>query len=163
MGKHVMGAQNSKNFAIFVPLFITLIIVRGASGIAQTVAVVFEAFATTVFVHLAARFLWAPLLKKTGFWWSNLFLGSAIVAIGLAAAIAGTELGGLRGIWSLSAYVANAGLLFSWALATIRGVEDKKAPSQSSDPTLIRSRLLRARRRTLQYRGSYGRLPSIRL
>jgi hypothetical protein len=152
-----MGTQNSKNFAIFAPLFITLIIVQGASGIAQTVAVVIEAFATTVFVHLAARFVWAPILKKTGFWWSSVFLGSAIVALGLAAAIAGTELGGLRGIWSLLPYVANAGLLFSWVLAAIRGAQDRKAPTQPSDPTLIRSRLLRARRRTLQYRGSYGR------
>jgi hypothetical protein len=150
-----MGSQNSKNFAIAVPVVIALIVVQGASGVASTMAVVIEAIATTFFVYLAAGFIWAPLLKRIGFWWSSLFLGSAIVAMGLAAAIAGAKLGGLRGIWSVSLYAANTGLLLSWALAAVRGAQDKITPTQSSDPTLIRSPLLRARRRVFQYRGSY--------
>jgi hypothetical protein len=145
-----MSTQNSGDLSPAVPLIVALVLVREAGGAAQTMAAVIATIATTVLVPIAAGIVWTPLLRKPGFWWSSLVLGFAIAAVGLAAAAAGVELGGLRGMGRLSLSAAMMGLIFSWGLAAIRGAQHKKQPLQSSDPTIIRSRLLRGRRRALQ-------------
>ena len=135
-GKSSMSTQTPKVFLLPVPMFVALFLVFGASGVPQLLAAVVAAIATNIFIFLGAHFVWTPLLKRAGFWWSSFLLGCAIVAVGLAAAVAHIKLGDPRGMGELSLKAAIAGLLFSWCLAAMRGAQDKKTPNQSSEPTL---------------------------
>jgi hypothetical protein len=141
-------SQNSKVFEASIPLIAAVILLRNANGFAETVGSILVAIATTAFVHLAARFVWAPILSKAGFWWSPVFLGCALSAVVFAGGVAGVRLGAHGGIWNLLLDASTAGLFLSWALAAILGVTDGKGPEPVPAQTPIRSRLLRGRRRT---------------
>ena len=131
-----MSTQTPKVFLLPVPMFVACYLVFGANGVPQLIAAVAAAIAANIFIFLGAHFVWTPLLKKAGLWWSSLLLGCAIVALGLAAAVAHIKLGDPRGMWDLLLKAAIVGLLFSWCLAALRGAQDKKKPSlQSSEPT----------------------------
>ena len=145
-----MLKQTPKDFSVAFPLPITFLVVQASSGVAQSIAAVIAAIATTGIVYIAAPVVWAPILRKVGFWWSSMLLGGAIVAVAFAAIIAGVKLGVPRRAWELPVSAALAGLLFSWALAAIRGAQDMKGPTISQSryspsavfrPLPLRSRL----------------------
>ena len=144
-----MSEQKAKGFSFVVPMVLTLVMEQIADGAVQIGLTVIAAVATTLFVYLMAHFVWAPVLKRFGIWWSSLLLGFAIIAVGLASAVGGLKMANHRGKWDLSQTAAIVGLLFSWALAAIRGSQDGEESRLSPDPRLIRSRLLRGRRRAL--------------
>ncbi|HTL68950.1 MAG TPA: hypothetical protein VL200_14900 [Lacunisphaera sp.] len=128
--------QNAKNISVTVPVFIALFLVQDGSGVAQTFWAVVGALTATGFARLAAHFVWTPFLRKAGFWWSAVCLGCAIVAVGLAATVAGARLGVPRGVWTLLMTAAIGGVLFSWLLAAMHGAQDQEVPDHFPDPTL---------------------------
>jgi 4-amino-4-deoxy-L-arabinose transferase-like glycosyltransferase len=121
-----MSAQQAKSFSFTFPFFIAVLLVWKANGVAQTIAAVVAAISTTIFVHLAARYVWAPLLKRRGFWKTTVLLGIALVVVSFGAAIARIKMGDPRELWEPFSLAAIAGLLFSWSLAAMRGAEDGK-------------------------------------
>jgi|HubBroStandDraft_6_1064221.scaffolds.fasta_scaffold663031_2 hypothetical protein len=127
-----MSAQNTKYLTSAVPLIVALTVVQEAGGFASGIVTF---FLTIAFLYLAGHFVWPPLLKKAGSWWSCLILGYAIVTVGIAVAVAGIELAGLRGIWNLTLYFIIVGLFLGWALAALRGAQDKKEPNHLLDLT----------------------------
>ena len=143
-----MRSQNSKVLEAAIPVVVAIILLRNADGFIGMVGAFFAAVAATLFIHVAARFVWAPFLKKAGFWWSTLLPGCAVAAVVLAGGIVSVRLGGLGDVWNQLIGISAAVLFLSWALAAIRGVQDGKGHESLQEPTLIRSRLLRGRRRT---------------
>ena len=144
-----MPAKNSESFSAALPLIVMFIMMQQSHfGVGQLVIAAVAALATNSFIPVVADLVWMPLLRKLGFWWTSLLLGFAIVAACFAPTLAGVRPGDFLGKVLLSA--STTGALFSWVLAAMRGAEDTKARSQLSDPTLIRSRLIRGRRRALQ-------------
>ncbi len=124
-------------------------LLRNADGFVGIVGALVMAIFPTISVHLAARFVWAPVLKKTGLWWSVLVLGCAIAAMVVATGIIGAKLGGRGAMSNLWVATSVAVLFLGWALASIRGIQDEseKTSELAQDSTLIRSRLLRGKRR----------------
>jgi hypothetical protein len=107
-------------------LAIAILLVWKADGIAQTIAAVVAAISTTIFVYLAAHYVWDPLFKKRGFLQTTILLGVALALVGFTAALAHVRLGDRRGLWEPALLAAISGLLFSWALAAMRGAQEEK-------------------------------------
>ena len=129
-----MTTQEYRPLSSAVPLIVILLLLPEAGGIAQTTVTGIAAMATTGLVFVVAHFVWAPLLRKTGFWWSALLLGCAIVAGVLTAIVAGFKLGAPAGFaWKLSVKSATMVLLFSWVLAALRAAQESKSPDQPSE------------------------------
>lgn len=137
-----MVAPDSKSLSWTAPVMV--FVLQFPHGLAQTLATVGAATATTAFIYLAARFVWMPVFKKKGLRRAAVWLGIAIVAGLLATAIAGAlKLGDPGGFaWHLAENCAVVGLLFSWGIAAIRGAERKTSPtlpeSQRSASVLFR-------------------------
>ena len=129
-----MTTQEYRSVSFTVPIIVTMLLLQEASGVAQTTVTVIAAMAATGFVFIVAHFVWTPILRKTGLWWSTLLLGCAIVAGFLAAAVTGVKLGAPAGFaWKLSVNSAIMVLLFSWVLAALRAAQEPKSPDQPSE------------------------------
>lgn len=145
-----MKTKNSKALSDAYPLIVIFIMLQGTHGVAQMVIAGIAALVTTSFIPIVADLAWAPLFTKFGLWWTSLFLGLAVVSIIITATAAGINRGGSPGIWHVLIGAATSGLFFSWVLAAMHGAEDPTPSRPSPDPTLIRSRLMRGKRRALQ-------------
>lgn len=132
LGTRSMPEQAPMAFLLPVPIFVVLFLVLGASGVPQVMAAVAASIAANILIFAGAHFVWTPLLRRSGLWRSGLLLGCALVAAGLAAAVARMKWSDYRGMGEVSLKAAIACLLFSWTLAALRGAQKGKTP----DPAL---------------------------
>jgi hypothetical protein len=142
-----MSSPDAKNFSAAIPVVVVLMTITPAGGVAPMVATAAAAVATIAAAYLAAQFVWSPLFVRAGFVRTSLLLVGALMALGLAAAVAGRYF--RRDDWMGVLVLRSAilGLLLSWTLAAIWGAQAKREAASSLAPTEARSRLWRGRRR----------------
>jgi hypothetical protein len=127
-----MTPKDPRNFSPAVPLIVGILLMKEAQGAAETTVAVFAVIATVAFVNPAANRVWAPLLRRAGFWRTSLLLGGALSAVGLGAAAISTRLGLSSGMRNILLQSAIAGLLYSWGLAALRAAQDGNEPKSDA-------------------------------